>query len=50
MDKREKQIKETKSKDYSKSYDDPPVHAEHTLKQDVERKREKVEKSSLGGL
>ncbi|MEI3604916.1 hypothetical protein SPD48_04370 [Pseudogracilibacillus sp. SE30717A] len=29
---------------------DPPVHAKQTLRQDVERKREEIKKSTIGGF
>lgn len=40
---------EAKSKDDSKQDDNPPVHAIHSLRRDVNRKRENMQKSTLGG-
>lgn len=40
----------TKNKDISKKVEDPPVHAEHSLRRDVDRKREEMKKSTIGGF
>ncbi|MBO1003621.1 hypothetical protein ACFSKI_17115 [Pseudogracilibacillus auburnensis] len=50
MKKRKKQILETNKKDNSKKYYDPPVHEDETLRSDVERKREEIKNSTIGGF
>ncbi|HLR71016.1 MAG TPA: hypothetical protein VK085_06255 [Pseudogracilibacillus sp.] len=50
MNQLSKQTRETKNKDHSKSFYDPPVHEEKTLRRDVERKREEMKKSTIGGF
>jgi len=47
--KREKQLKETDNKQ-SKTFYNPPFHEEETLRQDVERKRDEIKNSTIGGF
>ncbi|MEI3614635.1 hypothetical protein [Pseudogracilibacillus sp. SO30301A] len=47
-----KKKKETKKVESTTTFSDPPVHVheEETLRQDVERKREEMKNSTIGGF
>lgn len=45
-----KKQEETKKVESTTMFSDPPVHEEETLRQDVERKREEIKNSTIGGF